>query len=254
MKKNVFRTMMLLFAILFLYKGNAQESQVETYLSHLDINSPINTLTEKEKQHGWDLLFNGKDLKGWHGYNEQDAPDCWRVKEGALEILTEGGREGALGIITDKKYKSFVLSIEFKLTQGANSGIIFQVEENDKYTYPYETGAEFQVIDHDNWPNNLEDWQICGANYAMYPPKVKPYKPIGEWNQVLLIVNHNKVTQLLNGKVVVEYEKYSDEWKQLRNSGKWGDFPDYGKFNEGHIALQNHGTNVFYRNIKLKEL
>ena len=88
----------------------------------------------------------------------------------------------------------------------------------------------------------------------MYPPKVKPYKPIGEWNQVLLIVNHNKVTQLLNGKVVVEYEKYSDEWKQLRSSGKQRDYPDYGKLDEGHIALQNHGTKVFYGNIELTEL
>ena len=128
------------------------------------------------------------------------------------------------------------------------------MKEDPKYKYPYETGAEYQVIDQDNWPDKLEDWQVCGADYAMYPPKVRPYKALGEWNQVHLIVNGNKVTHILNGKVVVEFEKYSAEWKKLRDSGKWKDFPDYGKFDEGHISLQNHGTHVDYRSVKIKEL
>ena len=140
------------------------------------------------------------------------------------------------------------------MDKAANSGIIFQVAEDPKYTYAYETGPEFQVIDHENWPDTLEDLQICGANYAMYPPKVKPFKPAGEWNQLFLMVKGNKVTQILNGEIVVEYEKYSEEWMKLRNSGKWTDYPDYGKFDEGHIALQNHSTTVWYRSIKLKEL
>jgi hypothetical protein len=88
----------------------------------------------------------------------------------------------------------------------------------------------------------------------MYPPLVKPYKPLGEWNEILLVVDGNKVTQMLNGEVVVQYVKYSDEWKKLRNSGKWANFPDWGKFDEGHIDLQNHGTKVWFRNIKIKEL
>jgi hypothetical protein len=88
----------------------------------------------------------------------------------------------------------------------------------------------------------------------MYPPKVKPYKATGEWNQVMLVVNENHVTQILNGEIVVEYEKYSDEWNKLRESGKWANFPDYGKYDEGHISLQNHGSKVFYRNLKIKEL
>ncbi len=161
----------------------------------------------------------GKTLKDGTGTMSRALPIAGGSKKALWKYLQKGG-ESALGIITDKKYKSFVLSIEFKLTYAPNSGIIFRVEENDKYSYPFETGLEFQVKDHDNWQDPLEDRQICGANYAMYPPKVKPYKPIWEWNQVLFIVNHYKVTQLLNGKVVVEYEKYSDEWKQLRNSGK----------------------------------
>ena len=134
------------------------------------------------------------------------------------------------------------------------SGVLYQVAEDKKYQFPYETGPEFQVIDHENWPDSLEDWQINGANYAMYPPLVKPYKPLGEWNQLFLVVQGNTVTQILNGSVVVRYEKYSDEWKKLRNSGKWNAYPDWGKYDEGYISLQNHGTKVWYRSIKIKEL
>ena len=254
MKKVVLKLMMAFIAVAFFACSNLQESNVESFLSELDNDAPLNTLTKKEQKSGWKLLFDGKSFNGWRGYNMPEAPDCWYIEEGALNMLTEGGEESALGIITDKKYNNFALSLEFQLTKAANSGIIFQVGEDPKYTYPYETGSEFQVIDHENWPDTLTDYQICGANYAMYAPIVKPFKPVGDWNQVLLVVDGNKVTQVLNGEVVVEYEKYSDEWNELRNSGKWSDYPDYGKFDEGHISLQNHGTKVIYRNLKIKEL
>lgn len=216
-------------------------------------DSSPNTLSQKEKESGWKLLFDGKTFNGWHGYNMKGIPDCWKVEDGIMKMTTVGGQESQ-DVVTDKNYKSFELKVEFRLTKGANSGIIYHVAENPKYKFPYETGAEFQVIDQDNWPDKLEDWQICGADYAMYPPKVRPYKPLGEWNQVHLIVNGNKVTHILNGKVVVEFEKYSPDWKKLRDSGKWKDFPDYGKFDEGRISLQNHGTHVDYRSVKIKEL
>jgi hypothetical protein len=185
-----------------------------------------------------------------------DVPDCWIIEDGAFKVLTQGGEESNKGLITDKVYKDFALSLEFKVDKGANSGIIFQVAEGPQYTYAYETGPEYQVIDHEGWPgeDTLSDLQICGANYAMYAPKARPFKPAGEWNQAFLVVKDHKVTQILNGEIVVEYEKYSDEWTALRNSGKWSNFPDYAKYDEGHIALQNHSTTVWYRNIKLKEL
>lgn len=233
--------------------STTQNNDPNALYAELDLNAPANTLTEGESEKNWQLLFNGHDFTGWHGYNMQGVPDCWIIEDAALTMTTTGGAESQ-DIITDKTYKNFALSAEFKLTKGANSGIIFQVKEDPKYKFPYETGPEFQVIDHENWPDPLEDWQICGANYAMYPPKTRPYKPLGEWNHILLVVDGNKVTQMLNGEVVVEYEKYSGEWNKLRNSGKWSDFPDYGKYDEGHISLQNHGTKVWYRNIKIKEL
>jgi hypothetical protein len=254
MRKQISQFTFFLSGILFLFSCGAQRQNTPLSLqAELDKAAPVNTLPDTEAKNNWQLLFDGRTFNGWHGYNMQGVPDCWTIEEQALTMTTEGGGESQ-DIITDGSYKKFAFSAEFKLTKGANSGIIFQVKEDSVYRFPYETGPEFQVIDHENWPDPLEDWQICGANYAMYPPKVKPYKAVGDWNSLLLVVNGNHVTQILNGEVVVEYEKYSDEWNNLRNSGKWADFPDYGKYNEGHISLQNHGTKVWYRNVKIKEL
>jgi len=251
--KNQTAKILILLAVILVSFSPAKKNDAQSLNSELDKNAPVNTLTKKEAKNGWLLLFDGKNFTGWHGYNMKGIPDCWIIEDQALTMTTEGRGESQ-DIVTDKTYTKFVLSAEFKLTKGANSGIIFQIKEDPKYKFPYETGPEYQVMDHLNWPDKLEDWQICGANYAMYPPKAKPFKPYGEWNQALLVVDGNHVTQMLNGVLVVEYEKYSDEWKKLRASGKWAAFPDYGKFDEGCISLQNHGTKVWYRNLKIKQL
>jgi Domain of Unknown Function (DUF1080) len=253
MKKLITNSLFGILTILMVSCGSSAKKDAMSLYSELDRNAPPNTLSKNEKQKGWEILFNGTTPDGWHGYNLSGFPDCWIIQDGSLTMTSEGRAEDQ-DIITNKKYRNFALSAEFKLTKGANSGIIFQIAEDKKYKFPYETGPEFQIIDQDNWPDKLEDWQLCGANYAMYPPMVKPYKPVGEWNQILLLVDGNNVTQILNGEIVVKYVKNSEEWKKLRNSGKWSAYPDYGKYDEGYISLQNHGTKVWYRNIKLKEL
>lgn len=258
MKKLILPVILFLFAISIFSCAPKQKTAVvntdpAALYAEVDKAAPVNTLTDSESNAGWQLLSNGTDFTGWHGFNMAGIPDCWTLEEGCFTMTTTGGAESQ-DIVTDKVYKSFAIYAEFKLDTAANSGIIYHIAEDTIYKFPYETGAEYQVIDHQNWPDSLADWQICGANYAMHPPKVRPYKPVGEWNQAFLVVNGNKVTHYLNGEVVVEFEKYSDEWTQLRNSGKWSSFPDYGKFDEGHISLQNHGTKVWYRNVKIKEL
>lgn len=252
MKKLATKTLLGLLAIVIISCGKSNNKDAKTLYSELYKNSAPNTLTDNEKKDGWQLLFDGKTTNGWHGYNMKIFPDCWAIEEGSFTMNSQGGGEDQ-DIITNKKYRSFAFSIDYKLTKAANSGIIFQVAEDPKYKFPYETGPEFQVIDHEGWPGKLEDWQVNGANYAMYTPMVKPYKPVGEWNHLLLVVDGDIVTQILNGEVVVEYVKNSEEWKKLRNSGKWSDYPDWGMYDEGYISLQNHGTKVWYRNIKLKE-
>lgn len=253
MKKLTTKILLCLMTVVIISCGKSNTKDAQSLYAELDKNSIPNTLTVKEKRSGWQLMFDGKTSEGWHGYNLKVFPDCWAVEDGTFTMNSKGGGEDQ-DIITNKIYRSFAISVDFKLTRAANSGIIYQIAEDPKYKFPYETGPEVQVIDHENWPDSLADWQICGANYAMYPPMVKPYKAIGEWNNILLVVDGNNVTQMLNGKVVVKYEKNSEEWKKLRNSGKWSAFPDWGNFDEGYISLQNHGTKVYYRNIKLKEI
>jgi hypothetical protein len=220
----------------------------------IDPSAQPNILTASEKAKGWILLFDGIKADGWHGFNQKGIPDCWTVEDGSLTMKQVDGTEQTQDLLTDKTYRRFALFLEYRLTPSANSGVLFHIKEAPKYTYAYETGPEFQVIDHENWPDPLDDDQINGSNYAMYPPLERPFKSIGEWNRLLLVVNGNEVTQLLNGAVIVKYTKYSDEWTQLRNSGKWINYPDYGKYDEGAVSLQNHGTKVWYRSIKIKEL
>jgi hypothetical protein len=253
MKKIISVIVAFLTLSTLLLTAQGKHKSAEALCGEIDKKDAPNTLSAAEKKDGWILLFDGKSTAGWHGFNMKSFPDCWAIEDASLTMNTKGSAE-SLDIVTDKSYKSFVLSVEYKLTKAANSGIIFQIKEEPKYKFPYETGPEFQVIDQANWPDKLEDWQLSGANYAMYPPLAKPYKQLGEWNQLCLVVDGNKVTQILNGVVVATYEKYSDDWTKRRNSGKWTSFPDWGKFDEGHISLQNHGTKVWYRSVKIKEL
>ncbi len=253
MKRNSTFTIFAALAVLVFFSAAILAVDPMKLYSEIDRNAPPNTLTKAEAKNGWQLLFNGTATDGWHGYNLKGFPDCWTIEDGTLTMTTKGAAESQ-DIITNKVYKSFAISVDFKLTKGANSGIIFQVAEDPKYKFPYETGPEYQLIDQANWPDKLADWQVCGANYAMYPPLVNASKPVGEWNSAMIVVEGNNVTQILNGQIVVKYVKYSDEWVKLRNSGKWSAYPDYGKYDEGHISLQNHGTKVWFRNIKIKEL
>lgn len=253
MKKTTSIITLCIMTVGIISCGKSTTNDAQSLYKQIDMSSAPNNLTSDEKENGWQLLFDGNTTDGWHGYNMKTFPDCWAIEEGTFTMNSQGSGEDQ-DIITNKKYRNFALSLEYKLTRAANSGVIFQVAEDTIYNFPYETGPEFQVIDHENWPDSLADWQINGANYAMYPPMKKPYKPLGEWNQLFLVVNGDSVTQILNGEVVVNYTKNSEEWKNLRNSGKWTSFPDWGKFDEGYISLQNHGTKVWYRSIKLKEL
>jgi len=252
MKKIAFKVFLASIGLFLICGAKSRTRDPLVLYAELDKNAPVNTLTTKEKDNGWQLLFDGKKTDGWHGYNMKGFPDCWTIEDGTFTMVTTGSKE-SLDIVTDEEYRSFALSVDYKMTKAANSGVIFQIAEDPKYKFPYETGPEFQIIDQANWPDKLEDWQINGANYAMYPPMAKPYKPVGEWNHLFLVVDGNFVTQILNDVVVVKYEKNTEDWKKLRNSGKWASFPDWGKYDEGHISLQNHGTKVWFRNIKLKK-
>jgi len=213
-----------------------------------------NKLCLREKLSGWELLFDGKSTDGWHGYLEENTGDGWVAENGALYCIGLGGDVGG-DIVSDKKYDNFILKLEWKISKAGNSGVFYHVVEDEKYNAPYLTGPEYQVIDDKGWPGKLEDWQQAGADYAMYVANdKKKLAPQGEWNTTKIVFNRGHVEHWLNGEKIVEFEAWSDDWTKLKNSGKWQDAPDYGLAKTGNIGLQDHGNEVWYRNIKIKKL
>ena len=210
-----------------------------------------NILSKEEIKAGWTLLFDGKTLNGWRNFR-QDTITGWIVEDGTLKALGLGSDLYGY-IVTDKQYENFDLTLDWKIAPEANSGILYLVQE-DTFKTPYETGPEYQLIDDVNFPQPLEEWQKTGANYAMNIAENKELKPAGEWNTARILVDHGHVEHWLNGKKVVEYELWSDDWKSRVAAGKWKDYPAYCSAKKGHISLQDHGSIVWFRNIKLREL
>ena len=214
-------------------------------------NRQMNTLTETEKKDGWRLLFNGKNLNGWKTFQGKEITG-WKIIDGILNNSGIGSDHGG-DIVTHEKFQNFELSLEWKIAPQSNSGIFYHVNEKIGKAI-YETGPEYQLIDDKGWPEKLEDWQLSGANYAMHPPKNARVKAIDDWNTTRIVVNNPHVEHWLNGKKVVEYDLWSDEWKALKTAGKWADAPHYGEAKKGHIGLQDHGGLTMFRNIKIREI
>ncbi len=213
-----------------------------------------NTLTPEEQKEGWRLLFNGKDLDGWKGYNLDSMPDNWSVEEGCLVCLGKGSDMRG-DLITVQEFGDFDLKLEWKLSPGGNSGIFYRVVEAPQYPTPYVTGPEYQLIDQLGWKGKkLADWQTTGAAYAVYPPVNPRIKPALEWNTAEIVVKGNHVIHYLNGAKVVEYDLQSEDWKKRVSESKWKDHPEYGMASKGHIGLQDHGSRIWFRNIKIREL
>jgi len=216
-----------------------------------------NALGAADKAAGWVMLFDGATMKGWHGYNGQKTP-AWSIADCSLHSAgTEGnyGSDLRADLATDAEYTNFELSLEWKASKGGNSGVMYGVVEDPKYKAAWMTGPEYQFIDDVGFPDKLEEWQKAGANYAMHVASAqKQLKPVGEWNSTKIVVNGTHVEHWLNGKKVVEFERWNDAWKKLRDSGKWKEAPDYGSAAKGRIVLQDHGSAFWFRNVKLRPL
>jgi len=240
-----------------LFVGVAVVTVVGAGVGHAASCEGVNVLTPAEKTAGWQLLFDGKTTGGWHGYNGKATP-AWSIDDCALKTAgTEGnyGSDKRADLVTDREFTNFEISIDWKATKGGNSGLMYGVVEDKKYDAAWKTGPEYQFIDDVGFPEKLEPWQLAGANYAMHlPNKEKQLKPVGEWNNTKIVVNGNHVEHWLNGKKIVEFERWTDEWKKLRDSGKWKEAPDYGLAKAGRIALQDHGSVFWFRNVKIRPL
>jgi hypothetical protein len=218
--------------------------------SFVIFQTPDNTLTDKERKQGWVLLFNGESTEGWRPFKNRQA-DSWEVVNGELVNKTEGVTKRA-DLITNEQFENFELLFDWKLKPQGNSGLIYLVTEDNGATY--ESGPEYSLIDDEGYPEKLNDVQKSGANYDVHAPSVAAAKPVGEYNRSRIIVNNSRVEHWLNGKKVVEYEIGSPEWESKKNNSKWKDVKPYAKAKKGHLALQDHGGGVWFKNIKVRKL
>jgi cytochrome c len=217
-----------------------------------------NVLSENEKAEGWKLLFDGKTTSGWRTFKSDKAGSAWKAKDGALTLDTskkkDGHTVGGGDIITQDEYENYELSLEWKIEKCGNSGVIFNAVEADKYDYVWQTGPEMQVLDNICHPDGRLEKHRAGDLYDLIESKFVAVNPAGEWNQARLISNKGKYEFWLNGYKVVEFQMHDKNWDDMVAKSKFKDMPDFGKATKGHIALQDHGNQVWYRNIKIKEI
>jgi 3-keto-disaccharide hydrolase len=195
----------------------------------------------------WRPLFDGTDLAGWRGYRSATPPSGWHVVDGTLVRQGPGG-----DIITADTFANFELALEWKIAPGGNSGIMYRVTEDAQA--PYETGPEMQVLDDERHADGRSRLTAAGSLYALYPAPAGVVKPAGAWNAARIVVNGNHVEHWLNGTKTVDAEIGSDDWNQRVASSKFRRWPGFGKAKRGHIALQDHGDWVAYRNIQIRVL
>jgi hypothetical protein len=184
----------------------------------------------------------------WRGFKQDKLPEGWKMSDKGVLTHTKGGGD----VVTDNQYQDFILELDWKISKGGNSGIFFHVSE--KHDYVWLGGPEMQVLDNEAHANGMTPETSAGSNYALHAPSKDVTKPIGEWNHVKLVVDGPHVEHWMNGTKLLEYELWSDDWNARVQASKFKDMPPYGLGKTGHIALQDHGDIVSFRNIKITTL
>ena len=214
-----------------------------------------NKIVDQTQEDDWTYLFDGTSTDGWRGYNAETLPEGWVIEDGSLKSLGKGGDIGGDIVYGKEEFGEFELYLEWKIAKGGNSGIFYHVLEGEEFKAPYFSAPEYQVIDQIGFPQKLELWQSIGADYGMYNPDFEgAVKNAGEWNTSRIVFTNDKVSYYLNGKKTVEFVPWSEDWKIRKEKGKWEKFPNYGKAKTGLIGLQDHGSFIWYKNIKIKKL
>jgi len=245
MKRNIFLTLTFVTAILIAVPG---------------VSQTVNKLSKDEQKAGWTLLFNGKNFDGWRQCNGTAMPVNWVIDDNAMKVFTGAGKQPGQGsdgdiLFPGKKFKNFELSIDWKASKMANSGIFYDVREIPGKPIYY-AAPEIQVLDNVDATDNKLASHLAGSLYDILPADPKTVKPTGEWNTIVVRVKDGKVTHTQNGVKVVEYTLWTPEWDAMVAKSKFKDFPGWteGISKEGYIGLQDHGYPVWFRNIKIREL
>ena len=207
---------------------------------------------ERLYQTKWVKLFDGKSLAGWHSYLQKEASPKWKVENGAI-VLTG---KGAGDLLTDNEYENFELELEWKISEGGNSGIIYHVHEAPEFNTADVTGLEMQVLDNERHPNAKQGAdRTAGSLFDMVAPSDSlACRPAGQWNKARIVVNQDQAEHHLNGRKIAEYRRTGPEWNRMVSESKFKNWTHFGKYRRGYIALQDHGDRVWYRRIRIREL
>ncbi len=228
------------------------------FIITIDVNAQVNKLSKEEKKDGWQSLFDGKSKKGWHIYLNTSDGSSWKVSDGELYLDASHPRQwdtpGGGDLVTDGEFENYHLSMEWKISDSGNSGIIFGVKEDPKYERTYHTGMEMQVLDDNGHPDRAYISHRAGCLYDLIPVTQSTVKPAGQWNKAEIIYNKGSLKLFLNGVNVVSTTVGDENWKKMLAASKFKQWPDFSTFRNGRIALQDHGNTVWYRNIKIKKL
>ncbi len=205
------------------------------------------------------LLFDGKTLVGWHTYGKDKPGSAWGVDSGTIHLKPATSKgyqtEGGGDLVTNDEYGNFDLKLDWKISKGGNSGVILFVhEDTTKYKETWNTGLEMQVLDNARHPDAKIPKHRAGDLYDLITSTPETVKPAGEWNAVEVKSNNGKLDFYLNGVHTLSTTIWDDNWKKLIAGSKFKDMPDFGTFKKGHIALQDHGFEVWYRNITIQKL
>jgi hypothetical protein len=204
-----------------------------------------NTLTAAEKAAGWTLLFDGKTTAGWKGFKTPAPDPGWKVKDGAIGPDPKTSKD----LVSKADYENFELSFEWKISPKGNSGVMFHVIPLGEETY--ESGPEYQILDNAHGEPPL---QRAGSLFALYAPSMDMTRPVGQFNEARIVVDHGHVQHWMNGMKVVEYEIGSPDFKARVAASKFKQWPQFATGKTGGVALQNHGDAVWFRNIKIRVL
>lgn len=208
--------------------------------------TPPNALTDAERKAGWELLFDGRSLAGWHPYATEHR-DGWKVVDGAITRVGEAG-----DLVTDRSFASFELRLEWKISPGGNSGVFYRGVESAEPIF--RTAPEMQVLDNDGHADGKSRLTSAGSNYGLYPAPRDAVRPVGEWNEARIVARGQDVEHWLNGKKIVEYRLGGPDWTAKVKASKFAAWPGYGRAAAGVIGIQDHGDWVAFRNIKIKPL
>jgi hypothetical protein len=221
----------------------------------------MNTLTPAEEADGWELLFDGASTQGWRNFNKSTIGSSWIVENGVLALNAVPQDNGKLlakdggDIVTEEEYEDFEMVFDWKISPCGNSGVMFLVKEDEKYTWPWQTGPEMQILDNTCHPDAKIIKHRAGDLYDIQSSSPETVKPAGEWNTSGIKLQDGHLTFHLNGVKVLETDLWTEDWPGILSQTKWKDHEDFTKFKKGRIALQDHrDARVEFRNMKIRRL